>query len=65
MWLVGVVGRRRVLLMGVGGIYGCNCKDVYRFLIPTPLVSTLFLSSIPTFMLIFFNIFRSCSVTFL
>ena len=31
---------------------GCGCKEVYRFLIlliPTPLVSALFCSSIPTF----------------
>ena len=28
--------------MGVGGIYGCGCKEVYRFPIPTPLVSGLF-----------------------
>ena len=26
-------------LVGVGGIYGCGCKEVYRF---TPLVSVLF-----------------------
>ena len=40
-------------LVGVGGIYGCGCKEVYRFahtiLIPTPLVSVLFCSSLPTF----------------
>ena len=32
---------------------GCGCKEVYRFphtiLIPTPLVTVLFYSSIPTF----------------
>ena len=36
----------------MGGIYGCGCKEVYRFpqlLIPTSLVSVLFCSSIPTF----------------
>ena len=33
--------------MGVAS--GCGCKEVYRFLIPTPLVSVLFCSSIPTF----------------
>ena len=54
MWLVGVVSRRRVWLVGVGGIYGCDCKEVYTvgfliLLIPTPLVSVLFYSSIPTF----------------
>ena len=31
MWLVGVVSRRLVWLLGVGGIYGCGCKEVYRF----------------------------------
>ena len=35
MWLVGVVSRRWVWLVGVGGIYGvatgCDCKEVYRF----------------------------------
>ena len=60
VWLVGVVSRRWVWLVGVGGIYGCGeqevsvssgcgCKEVYRILIPTPLVSVLFCSSIPTF----------------
>ena len=46
---------------------GCGCKEVYRFphitypyssLIPTPLVSALFCSSIPTFFH-FLNVFRS------
>ena len=31
MWLVGVVSRRWVWLVGVGGINGCDCKEVYRF----------------------------------
>ena len=35
VWLVGVVSRRWVWLVGVGGIYGCGtgcgCKEVYRF----------------------------------
>ena len=34
-----------VWLVGVGGIYGCGCKEVYRFphiTIPTPLVSAFF-----------------------
>ena len=34
-------------------------------LIPTPLVSVLFGSSIPTFLFIFVNVFRSCSCPFL
>ena len=50
---MGVVSRRRVWLVGEGGIYGCGCKEVYRFphTTPhtTPLVSVLFCSSIPTF----------------
>ena len=37
----------------MGGIYVCGCKEVYIdfliLLIPTPLVSVLFCSSIPTF----------------
>ena len=28
---MGVVSRRRVWLVGVGGIYRCGCKAVYRF----------------------------------
>ena len=37
----------------MGGNYGCGCKEVYRF--PTPLVSALFCSSIPTFCSFFNN----------
>ena len=63
--LVGVVSRRQVWLVGVGGIYGCGWNlwvwlesmgvvvrryiDYLILLIPTPLVSVLFYSSIPTF----------------
>ena len=48
MYLVGVVVRRYI--------------DFLILLIPTPLVSALFCSSIPTFCsLIFFNAFRSCN----
>ena len=42
---------------------GCGCKEVYNYihflilLIPTPLVSVLFGSSIPTFLFIFVNVF--------
>ena len=35
----------------------CGCKEI--FIIPTPLVSALFFSSIPTFLFIFKNVFRS------
>ena len=46
---------------------GCGCKEVYRFphitypYIYTPLVSTLFCSSIP-FYVPFFYVFRSCII---
>ena len=39
--------------------------DFLILLIPTPLVSVLFGSSIPTLLFIFKNVFRSCSSTFL
>ena len=53
MWLVGVVSRRWVWLVGVGGIYGCGYQEVsvavrryINFLIfPTPLVYVLFAAS--------------------
>ena len=50
VWLLGVVLRRYI--------------DFLILLIPTPLVSVLFGSSIPTFLFIFLNVFRSCSSTF-
>ena len=61
---MGVVSRRRVWLVGVGGIYGCGyCVrryiDFLILLIPAPLVSVLFCSGIPTFVH-FKNVFRSC-----
>ena len=51
----------------MGGIYGCGCKEVYRFphiTIPTPLVSVLFLQQ-HSYFFNFLNVFRSCSGTFL
>ena len=45
VWLLGVVLRRYI--------------DFLILLIPTPLVSVLFGSSIPTFLFIFLNVFRS------
>ena len=45
VWLLGVVVRRYI--------------DFLILLIPTPLVSVLFYSSIPTFLFIFLNVFRS------
>ena len=48
---MGVVSRMWMESMGVAT--GCGCKEVYRFphttYPPTPLVSVLFYSSIPTF----------------
>ena len=41
--------------MGVAS--GCGFKEIYRFPIPTPLVSVLFCSSIPTFLFIKKNFF--------
>ena len=53
----------------MGVATGCGLKEIYRFphtTYPyTPLVSVLFCSSIPTFLFIFKNVFRSCSSTFL
>ena len=46
VWLLGVVLRRYI--------------DFLILLIPTPLVSVLFCSSIPTFCSFFLNVFRSC-----
>ena len=48
VWLVGVVVRRYI--------------DFLILLIPTPLVSVLFCSSIPTFFFIFKSVFRSCLI---
>ena len=52
----------------MGVATGCGLKEIYRFphtTYPyTPLVSVLFCSSIPTFLFIFKNVFRSCSSTF-
>ena len=47
--------------MGVAS--GCGC-EVYKFLIPTPLVSVLFCSSIPTFCSLFKMLFVLVSVLF-
>ena len=55
LWLVGVVSRKLVWLVGVGGVSGatgCGCKEVYRFPHSTyPYSSCIcsFYSSIPTF----------------
>ena len=48
VWLLGVVLRRYI--------------DFLILLIPTPLVSVLFCSSIPTFLFIFKNVFRSLAI---
>ena len=75
MQLVGLVSRRRVWLVGVASGSGWNLwvwllgvvvrRYIDLLLIPTPLVSDLFCSSIPLFLFIFKNVFRSCSSTFL
>ena len=49
VWLLGVVVRRYI--------------DFLILLIPTPLVSVLFCSSIPTFFVHFLNVFRSLYIT--
>ena len=56
VWLVGVVSRRRVWLVGVGVATGCGCKEVYRFPHSTYLYSSCisyFLQQHPYFVLIF------------
>ena len=58
--------------VGVGGIYGCGYWvwflrryiDFLILLIPTPLVSVLFCSSIPTFLFIFKMFFVLVPVLF-
>ena len=65
---MGVVSRRWVWLVGVGESMGVVVRryiDFLILLIPTPLVSVLFYSSIPTFCSLKKNVFRSCSSTFL
>ena len=52
--------------MGVAtGVVLRRYIDFLILLIPTPLVSVLFCSSIPAFLFIKKKIFRSCSSTFL
>ena len=58
VWLVGVVSRRRVWLVGVGGTYGCGYKEVYRFPHTTyPYSSCIcyFLQQHPYFLFIFLS----------
>ena len=62
VWLVDVVSKRRVWLVGEGGIYGCDCKEVYRFPHTTyPYSSCIcsFLQQHPYFLFIKKNVFRS------
>ena len=52
----------------MGVATGCGCKEIYRFphiTYPTPLVSVLFLQQHPLLFVHFFNVFRSCSSTYL
>ena len=51
VWLLGVVIRRYI--------------DFLILLIPTPLVSVLFYSSIPTFCSFFLNVFRSLYIIYI
>ena len=44
-----VVSRRQLWLVGEGGIYGCGCKEVYRFPHTTYPHSSCVCFSIPTF----------------
>ena len=46
---MGVVSRRWMWVESMGVASGCCCKEVLILLIPTPLVSVFFCSSIPTF----------------
>ena len=82
---MGVVSRRWVWLVGVGGMYGCGEQEVgvasgsgwnvwvwllgvvvrrYIDFLILLLYLFFFYSSIPTFLFIFYNVFRSCSSTF-
>ena len=57
---MGVVSRRRVWLVGEGEIYGCGCKEVYRFPHTTyPYSSCIcsFLQQHPYFLFIFLMFF--------
>ena len=59
---MGVVSRRWMWVESMGVVVR-RYIDYLILLIPTPLVSVLFCSSIPTFCS-FLNVFRSCSSTF-
>ena len=58
---MGVVSRRQVWLVGVDGIYGCGCKEVFIILyflillIPSCICS--FLQQHPYFLFILLNVF--------
>ena len=66
VWLVGMgeiygcVSRRWVWVesMGVVGIYGCGCKEVYRFPHITYPYSSLFFSAASLLFVHFLNVFR-------
>ena len=77
VWLVGVVNRRWVWLVGVGGIYGCGSKGVYRFSHITyhyifllylfhysSCIYLFFFAAASLLLVHFFLVFRSCSNTF-
>ena len=69
VWLVGVVSRRRVWQVGVGGIYECGCKEVLHVYIRTYPYSACtcicsFLQQHPYFLLIFKMFFVLVPVLF-
>ena len=41
----------------MGVATGCGCKEVYRFPLPTPVVSVLFYSSMHPYFLFIFKMF--------
>ena len=64
---MGVVSRRRVCLVGEGGIYGSGFKEVYRFLHTTyPYSSYIcsFLQQHPYFLFMFLIVFALVPVLF-
>ena len=56
-------------LVGVGGIYGCGywggCKEVYSYYLSLLLLYLFFFTAASLLFVHFFNVFRSCSSTFL
>ena len=62
---MGVVSRRWVWLVGVGGIYGCGCKEVYRFPHTTyPYSSCIYMYFFAAATLLFCSFFKCFSFLF-